>query len=606
MSAPLSNKSNTFTPNTTSVREATPESLLRNPSTPSSSSRLPLASSSPLRRVASPLAQASATAEYATKTTRADTATSTSQPNAQQKPESLNPRLIRPAPAAHGVRHKLLTLLHVELTRLNTEVSNRSLKDPDLKALLLTSQELIVMALNTEQKIAQFQAAIYKSVMSKEVMKYKKMDFKIWSEERKQAREKKAPQKPSTLGAPVTISTNLAPAQEIEVLERIVTPITNLGRYGYVSAPPSDEVINKAKEAVAMSKGWEKCDRCQVRFQVFPDRNMETGELAGGGQCTYHPGKAYFPPRPKGDFSQQAKKYSCCNQDVGESVGCAQGQHHVWKTSDPYRLASLWNFVETPPNNSSDVKKAVAFDCEMCYSVYGLELVRVTATSWPDGAVLLDVLVQPKGVVLDLNTKYSGVFPEDLIRGVPWTRDWTPAPQEPGERKILQKVASPEAARELLFRFINPDTILLGHGLENDLNVMRIVHPKIVDTILLYPHKRGLPVRNSLKALMEQHLNRRIQIDNGEGHDSAEDARAAGDLARLKVSKEWLSMQLKGWKCVNGMLREPGWETQRTSLESAAERSSLDSAGVRTSEESVDSEEGGAPLLTEEILEGGS
>lgn len=578
----------------------TPESRSAKPSSPSSSSRLPPAKSSPV-----PGTRAASSPGAAVSPKKTATPPSASQPKAQPKAESLNPRLIRPAPVAHGVRHKLLTLLHVELTRLNSEVSQRSLKDPELKALLMTEQELIVMALNAEQKIAQFQAGIYKSIMSKEVVKHKKMDFKAWSDERKRARELKEPPKPSTLGRPVVVKTGLSPDQEIEVLGRIVTPIAGLGLYGYVTTPPTDQEINRAKEAVAMSKGWEKCDRCDARFQVFPDRNIETGELAGGGRCTHHPGKASFPPRARGDITSAPKKYNCCNQDVGESSGCAQAQHHVWKTTDPKRLASLWNFVETPPNDGPDVRKAVAFDCEMGYSVYGMELVRVTATSWPDGAVLLDVLVHPLGVILDLNSRYSGVFPEDLVRAVPWARGWTPPDQEPGERKILQKVSSPEAARDLLFNFINPDTILLGHGLENDLNAMRMVHPRIVDTILLYPHRRGLPVRNSLRVLMEQHLNRRIQVDNGDGHDSAEDARAAGDLARLKVSKEWLSMKMRGWKVVDGAIRGPSWGPQRASLDSAAERSSLESTRLRSSEESVDSEEGGASLLTEDFLEGG-
>jgi hypothetical protein len=46
--------------------------------------------------------------------------------------------------------------------------------------------------------------------------------------------------------------------------------------------------------------------------------------------------------------------------------------------------------------------------------------------------------------------------------------------------------ASPEVARELLFSLISPDTLLIGHGIENDLNAVRIAHPTIIDTYYRY------------------------------------------------------------------------------------------------------------------------
>lgn len=485
-----------------------------------------------------------------------------------RQPETLNPRLLKSAPAPHGTRYKLLALLHADFARLNKEVSNRSIKDPQLKKLVLSDQELIWMALDREQEIATKRAAIYANIMKQDVMRYKRMAFDAWVAERTQALEKKTAPKNPSIGAPVVINTGLTPDQEAHVLGRLVTPIAGLERHGYVPTVPTDEQVKEAKAVVDLCAGWEKCDRCTARFQVFPGRNIETGELASGGKCTHHPGRAYFPQRPPGDATHIPKKYRCCEEDIGESTGCAVAQNHVWKAGEPKRLASHWNFVSTPANDDC-TNKAVAFDCEMGYTVQGMELVRLTATSWPDGAEIIDVLVHPFGEVLDLNSRYSGVFPEDLARAVPWSSGWIPPPQKPGERKILQSVSSPEAARDLLFANINPDTILVGHGLENDLNAMRIVHPRIVDTVLLYPHKRGLPIRMGLKALMELHLNRRIQVDTGEGHDSAEDARAAGDLVRFKVQREWASMQSNGWKLVDGAFREPGWKPPEEKKEEA-------------------------------------
>jgi hypothetical protein len=61
--------------------------------------------------------------------------------------------------------------------------------------------------------------------------------------------------------------------------------------------------------------------------------------------------------------------------------------------------------------------------------------------------------------------------------------------------------------------------------------------------------------------LMDSQLNRKIQQETGPkmlGHDSAEDARAAGDLVRLKIRNLWMDMQREGWKLVDGKFVGPG------------------------------------------------
>ncbi|CAH0034445.1 unnamed protein product [Clonostachys rhizophaga] len=69
------------------------------------------------------------------------------------------------------------------------------------------------------------------------------------------------------------------PAQEVELLQRLLTPITDLTEYGYVPTVHPEEAIKKAQELREAGKGWKQCDRCQQRFQVFPGRRMEDGAL---------------------------------------------------------------------------------------------------------------------------------------------------------------------------------------------------------------------------------------------------------------------------------------------------------------------------------------
>ncbi|KAF4873520.1 RNA exonuclease 3 [Colletotrichum siamense] len=496
-----------------------------------------------------------------------------------RKPEALNPRLLKgiKAPAEFKTRFKLAQLLHQEYTRLNNELK-KTAKDDAEKQLVLTDQDLIWRTLDEEENTAIEKNAIYGNVLKNKIMQYKKMTLLQWKDERVVQRRQQSPKGPhkKLLASPKKVVTGLTPAQEVQLVRHLITPIDGLANHGYVSSIPSEADVEKARQGLEAAKGWEKCDRCEKRFQMFPGRREEDGALASGGKCTYHWGKTYFPERQLGDRSKTPKRYRCCGQAVGDSAGCYTVPHHVFKASDPKRLATVLNFAETPANPNVPSDRAVAFDCEMCYTVYGLELVRLTATAWPTGEELLDVLVQPVGEILDLNSRYSGVWPEDMANAAPWSaKEEDPTPAQAKKmannnnkkpKKTMKIVSSPLVARDLLFSLISPNTPLIGHGLENDLNAVRIVHPTLIDTVLLFPHKYGLPYRQGLKMLMENLLNRKIQVETAgkvQGHDSAEDARAAGDLVRLKLSEEWKSMKIKGWKLVNNEFVAPGGKASR-------------------------------------------
>lgn len=55
--------------------------------------------------------------------------------------------------------------------------------------------------------------------------------------------------------------------------------------------------------------------------------------------------------------------------------------------------------------------------------------------------------------------------------------------------------------RRLLGALIDENTVLVGHGLENDLKALRMIHPRVIDTIALFPHAQGYPYRRSLRDL---------------------------------------------------------------------------------------------------------
>lgn len=342
------------------------------------------------------------------------------------------------------------------------------------------------------------------------------------------------------------IHTGLSLDQEVALLSQlIITDQAPLAKHGYIPSPPSSEAAAEAAAAVEAAHHFEVCDRCSAKYQAFPERN-EDGLLASGGKCRHHPNRKMFPQKTKADTGPKEPYYPCCNEVVG-SNGCTEAEYHVFKTSSPARLHAVLPFVVTPERHASDsndpavsqpsgVQKvdAVAFDCEMGHTTLGLELIRVTAVSWPKGEQLIDCLVRPVGTVVDLNSRFSGVWPEHFASS---------------ELPIMD---SPQKARELLCSYLTPQTPLIGHAIDNDLNAIRLCHPSIVDTVLAFPHPRGLPMRYGLRMLASKHLRRAIQTGGERGHDSLEDAVATGDLVRVKVGEKWKVLRAQGWTFVEG------------------------------------------------------
>ena len=66
----------------------------------------------------------------------------------------------------------------------------------------------------------------------------------------------------------------------------------------------------------------------------------------------------------------------------------------------------------------------------------------------------------------------------------------------------------------------------------------QLIHNTVVDTAIVFPHRKGLPYKRSLKNLMAEHLHKFIQDSVDGGHDSKEDSVSCMELMIWKVKSD--------------------------------------------------------------------
>ncbi|KAF7662363.1 hypothetical protein LDENG_00237440 [Lucifuga dentata] len=158
----------------------------------------------------------------------------------------------------------------------------------------------------------------------------------------------------------------------------------------------------------------------------------------------------------------------------------------------------------------TDSSPLYGLDCEMCLTEKGNELARVSLVD-SDGNCVLDELVKPQNHIINYLTRFSGITAA-MLRPITTTL-----------REVQAKI------RKLLPR----DAVLVGHSIENDLKALKLIHPHVIDTSLLYRKEFGQKFK--LKVLAETVLKRQIQHEEKLGHNPTEDAVAALELAQYFI-----------------------------------------------------------------------
>lgn len=154
------------------------------------------------------------------------------------------------------------------------------------------------------------------------------------------------------------------------------------------------------------------------------------------------------------------------------------------------------------------------------------------------GKVLINHLVAP---------------PVDVKLVSQWRTNITNITPRTMEKAILNNTAlqGVEGAREALFKYVDADTVLVGHSLQNDLEVLGMEHFNVVDSqiLLCNPGKEGW--RISLKDACRGLVKREIQNHGAgkHGHNCREDVMATRELVILytkdaKMVKDWAQKKI--------------------------------------------------------------
>lgn len=249
-----------------------------------------------------------------------------------------------------------------------------------------------------------------------------------------------------------------------------------------------------------------RCSRCLRSFYMYQTNTGDNNIFHEN--CVYHSGELSFQRNSK------CKIWSCCKERTS-TLGCTSNQYHDWIGLKKNYNGPYVDFVRTIPTKRIPINGTYGVygvDCEMVITTSGFELAKITMID-VYGVVVYDEFVKPTNDIVDYNTTYSGITPENLS----------------GVTKTLKDV------QKDLMGFVNAETILIGHGLENDLRALHMLHFTVIDTALLLRHKHNLPYRYSLKKLTKSLLMKDIQVST---HNSIEDARCAIDLVFWKLKND--------------------------------------------------------------------
>ncbi|KAG4121884.1 hypothetical protein ERO13_D11G232800v2 [Gossypium hirsutum] len=214
---------------------------------------------------------------------------------------------------------------------------------------------------------------------------------------------------------------------------------------------------------------------------------------------------------------EQFSKQSRDNETPEQNLVRLTLEHPQYLIDYAFPIVDEGWIVIKPPKKSRALKSNVmiAVDCEMVLCDDGTEaLVRVCAVD-RDLQVKINELIKPNKAVADYRTEITGVAAGDLD-GV---------------------TCSVADIQKSLKKLLSNGTILVGHGLHNDLQVLKIDHARVIDTSYIFKYLDAPIYRKpSLNNLCKSVLGYEVRKP-GAAHNCLDDACAAMKLVLAKLER---------------------------------------------------------------------
>ncbi|THX53439.1 hypothetical protein D6D06_06102 [Aureobasidium pullulans] len=235
-----------------------------------------------------------------------------------------------------------------------------------------------------------------------------------------------------------------------------------------------------SSDAVPEARAWTsfRDDELEDAYQALEKHCHDVDTLVSAGYNVTHP---VMPP--KSEIKAKVKCRSCrtsrqrLDRLIAESgkKGCSVARNGKHNFPGITHLTTRYEGFEHPPEHcpATSKRRAIALDCEMAGGWNGDgfvdQIIQLTAIDYLTGEVLISSLVKPTLDIQQWRTNIHGVSPRMMFQAI-------------HEGTALTSVTH---ARDIMFSLMDKNTILVGHALNYDLNVLKIAHNRCVDSEIL-------------------------------------------------------------------------------------------------------------------------
>ncbi|GFQ66366.1 RNA exonuclease 5 [Trichonephila clavata] len=155
-----------------------------------------------------------------------------------------------------------------------------------------------------------------------------------------------------------------------------------------------------------------------------------------------------------------------------------------------------------------------AINCEMCVTDNRPRvLTRITVVD-ENLKTVFNSMVKPDSKITEYSTQFGGIS-ENMLKGATVKLS-----------EVQQQVQ----------RLLPANAILIGQSLNHGLHSLRMIHPYVIDTSIIFNNTGIRKKKLSLKRLASVYLNKAIQVDS-KGHDPVEDAVTMMELVQFRLQQ---------------------------------------------------------------------